>query len=100
MRNSKDIKNEDLRDTLLPIVNGAFKELEYGKTFHYGTTTDEYALKHGMFLEFVSEAGHRRFCKVGKTVAYIAVDENPDGTPKLEKWHIKRQWHTEKEPQQ
>jgi len=30
-----------------------------------------------------------RFGEVKKTVCYIAVDENDDGTPKVEKWDIR-----------
>lgn len=31
-----------------------------------------------------------RYAKVGKTVAYVITDENPDGSPLVEKWQMRR----------
>jgi hypothetical protein len=76
-------------------VSGCFKERDVGHYFQYKTTTDPWALKHGLDCEYESEAGHVRFFKLKKTVVYVAVDENDDGSPKLEKWHVKRIWHKE-----
>jgi len=31
-----------------------------------------------------------RYAKILKTVAYVVIDENADGTPVVEKWNIKK----------
>ena len=76
-------------------VSGCFKERDHGKYFEYKTTTDPWALRYGLDCEYTSEAGHVRFFKLKKTVVYVAVDEAADGSPILDKWHVKRIRHTE-----
>ena len=67
---------------------GEFKEAEYGKWFSYRATTDAWALSHGLNCE-IDVLDGVRYAKVLKTVAHVATDENPDGTPVLEKWNLK-----------
>lgn len=66
-----------------------FKEKEFGRYFTAQETTDEWALSHGLTHEYVSEGGYRRYLKLLKTVAYVAVDEADDGSAVLERWEIK-----------
>ena len=74
----------------------AFIEKEHGNYFPVRKTTDPYALEHGLTHELVccnglwTDREYTRFCKPLKTVCYVATDENPDGSPKLEKWKIRR----------
>lgn len=79
------------------MIQGCFRERDEGHYFEYKTTTNPWALKHGLTCEYTSEAGHQRFIKLLKTVVYVAVDEKADGSPQLEKWHVKRVWHKEQE---
>lgn len=68
----------------------AFKELEFGHLFFCKPTTDEWAVSFGLTHEYTSENGHRRFLKLLKTVAYVAVDEDAMGCPVLDKWAIRQ----------
>lgn len=79
-----------VREAALPEKDmiGGFRELSVGKNFWYGKTKYQWALEHDLPHEIVSDHGNR-YAKVLNTVAYVAVDENDDGTPKLEKWYIK-----------
>jgi len=44
---------------------------------------------HKVFVNDVHGSGYR-YAKIKGTVAYVAVDENPDGSAKTEKWLIKK----------
>jgi len=66
---------------------GEFVEEEYGGTFTYKETEgyNPYNLPHQ-----IDVLDGTRFAIVKKTVAYIAIDEDEDGNPVLEKWSIKQ----------
>ena len=57
-------------------------------------TEDNWGSLHGLTHK-VDVLDGQRYAKVLKTVAYIAVDEDPNGQPVLEKWEISRLkiWH-------
>lgn len=67
---------------------GEFVEKEYGKTFTYRRTSNTWALQSGLTHE-IDVLDGIRFANVLKTCCYVATDEEPDGSPKLEKWYIK-----------
>lgn len=78
-------------------VTGCFKERDYGKYFFYKKTNDAWALSHGLEYEFTGEQERVRYARVLKTVVHVAVDENPDGSPVLEKWYVTRLWEVTKQ---
>lgn len=72
---------------------GEFQERDYGNWFTYKKTTDEWAISHGYEFQIdVNDLTGRpyRFAKILKTVAYVVVDEDENGAPVFEKWHLKR----------
>jgi hypothetical protein len=75
------------------LIEGRFKEADYKNGFNYKLTSDPWAkqnrLPHAVDFE---RTGEVRFARVLKTVAYLAVDENPDGSAKLQKWNIRQLW--------
>ena len=74
-------------------ILGQFQEKDVKSYFEYSVNheamTDEWDFPH---LTWVSHDAvgqwNARYGKVLKTVCYIAVDENDDGTPMVEKWNI------------
>lgn len=77
-----------------PPIQGCFQHAATEKYFEYRWRQDE---EHGELakdfphLIFVGPFGSEtRVAKVGKTVVYVVVDENDDGTPVIEKWYIKK----------
>lgn len=68
---------------------GEFVEKEHGKSFTYKKTNDAWAKKHNLPHEIDVHDGVR-YGHVKGTVAHVATDENPDGTPKIEKWKLKK----------
>jgi hypothetical protein len=69
---------------------GHFTLIENGKTFYVEQSKNAWAISHGLEYDLLLQNGEeRRACKLLKTVAYVAVDENTDGSPKLEKWRIR-----------
>ena len=70
---------------------GEFTHSKTGKHFTYRKTNDPWAVKHGLTHEIAvgPNAEEKRFANIKGTVAHVAVDENPDGTPDIEKWTIK-----------
>jgi hypothetical protein len=77
-------------------VGGQFQEMEHRNHFEYRPTTNPWALAHGLEFEIAVGPDYHtlqtRFAKILKTVAYIAVDEDAEGKPVLEKWDIKKKW--------
>lgn len=82
-------------------IVGMFTEKDCGNYFEYSMADDFVMhpdLKTGRNTEYphlvwVTEpwkmdCGYRR-ALVKKTVAYIVVDENDDGSARIEKWHLK-----------
>ena len=75
---------------------GHFIERDYGHWFDYRLTADPWALSHGLQHEIaVGQLGEIRFGNVLKTVAHVAVDEDENGHPVIEKWQIKNNIYSE-----
>lgn len=72
-------------------MRGEFKHLETKKTFFYITTDSTLFEGYNQVIE-LKETDTQRYATVKKTVAYVVVDENPDGSPVVEKWPIKLLW--------
>ena len=90
--------NTDIRDgAVLPLILGSFIEADYGHTFEYAIRPDEGIDFAPDCPHIVYVADRIRYARVLKTVAYIAVDEDDDGEPVLQKWQLKnhRQYQTE-----
>jgi hypothetical protein len=75
---------------------GSFQEKQHGKHFTYKKTNDAWAKKHNLPHEIDVHDGVR-YGHVKGTVAHIATDENPNGSPKLDKWKLKnhKKWMKE-----
>lgn len=73
---------------------GEVKEKDFGNWFTYRKTENPWALKNGLPHE-IDVLDGVRFARVLKTVAHVAVDEAPDGTPLTEAWSLKKhiQYH-------
>jgi hypothetical protein len=71
---------------------GEFTEVEYGNHFTYRKIhpMHTWAINQGCTHEVEVADGSIRFAIVKKTVAYVVVDEAPDGTAVFDKWQIKR----------
>ena len=76
-------------------ILGSFSEKDFGCTFDYCAPDlaglEKHFEGHGINAEVYVGDG-TRFARMLKTVAYIAIDENDDGTPRFEKWHIRQLW--------
>ena len=75
-------------------VLGCFDHAKYGTFFEYADRTSfngPWAADRPHVL-FMSD-GSTRFATVKRTVAYVIVDEDGDGSPVVEKWRIKRHRH-------
>lgn len=71
-----------------------FKENDFKQYFSATLTDDHWATEQGLTHVIkcgLDYQGHtvKRYGRVLKTVAYIAVDEAADGSAILEKWNIK-----------
>jgi hypothetical protein len=70
---------------------GTFQEKEKGNWFSYsGRKCSNTFAPIDEYPHIVDVLEGTRFARVLKTVVYIVVDENDDGTPVVEKWNIKR----------
>lgn len=72
-----------------PLLLGCFKEASEGHYFEYAVRPDD-------GLDFAPDCPHivyvldgYRYARILKTVAYICVDETPEGEPVYEKWSLK-----------
>lgn len=73
-------------------IVGRFDLKENGNVFEYSKAEDRFFGEEFDMWVWVGptvDTLQRRYAKVLKTVAYIVVDENPDGSPVTEKWEIK-----------
>lgn len=87
----KDVKEAFRPDHKNGRALGEFQEKDHGKWFTYRHTNDPWAKKHGLTHEIdVGPHGDVRFGNVKSTRVHIATDENDDGTPKLDTWHLKK----------
>ena len=79
------------------VVLGCFDNSEFGTFFEYAertVTSSDWKFKpywapEYKHLIFMSN-GTTRLATIKKTVAYIVIDEAPNGEPISEKWSIKR----------
>lgn len=69
---------------------GIFQEKETGNWFSYSarTNSNDFATMVE-YPHLVDVLDGTRFARVLKTVAYVIVDETPEGEPVVEKWNIK-----------
>lgn len=66
---------------------GAFQEKEYRQWFTYRPTLNNYATDNGLMYE-IDVLNGIRFAKILKTIAYVAIDEDENGLPILERWEF------------
>lgn len=69
-------------------VLGQFKEKDHKNHFDYSKHDNAWAKKHNLPHAIHVGKDQVRYGHVKKSVAHVAVDENPNGSPKLEKWNI------------
>jgi hypothetical protein len=74
--------------TSLPENTGEFQN-ELNNWYTFRPNSCNWGLKHGLPLE-IDVLDGMRSAKLLKTVVYVAVDENEDGSPVLEKWNVKK----------
>ena len=67
--------------------SGEFREREHGRWFTYRASAHEWGLRHGLPHE-IDVLDGTRAARVLGSVAYVATDENADGSPKLERWEL------------
>jgi len=91
--NGKLQEEVDLDEALKydPNSKGDFQHGETKKWFTYKDADHPWAKEHKLPHQIYvgPNAEETRFGHVKGSVAHVAVDENPDGTPKMEKWSIK-----------
>ena len=78
-------------------IIGRFYEKDFGRLFEFSENRERghefskgYPHKIWVTTPKIGLDQGWRYGKVLKTVAYIVVDENDDGTPKVEKWQLKQ----------
>ena len=67
--------------------SGEFREREHGRWFTYRASTHEWGLQYGLPHE-IDVLDGTRAARVLGSVAYVATDENADGSPKLKRWEL------------
>lgn len=74
----------------LPLILGSFRNARTNATFEYAIRPYEGVdfAPDAMHVVYVGPHAERRYARVLKTVAYIAVDETADGEPVWDKWEI------------
>jgi hypothetical protein len=71
-------------------ILGCFTEKDYGNLFEFSVNDEpDYYVKREDYPHKVWVGDGWRYGRVLKTVAYIVVDENADGSPEVEKWETK-----------
>ncbi|MHB8071882.1 MAG: hypothetical protein ACYDHF_08060 [Candidatus Cryosericum sp.] len=75
-------------------TSGQFDNAETGKVFEYADLIEmpeiDDAYPSFPHVVFVGHGGEGyRYARVGKTVAYVVIDEDDYGEPVVEKWKIK-----------
>jgi hypothetical protein len=66
---------------------GEVREREHGCWFTYRASAHAWGLQHGLPHE-VDVLEGTRAARVLGSVAYVATDENEDGSPKLVRWEL------------
>lgn len=71
-------------------ATGTFREKEYGNYFNYRRVSpDTWAASIGASHEFYTDTGDFWIgVRLGKTVAYVVIDEDREGQAYWEKWNI------------
>lgn len=84
--NHQNLMNQD---NDLSLLLGSFREKDTDNIFEYG-------LRAPIFGDFAPELEYSiwtsdgpRLATVKKTVVYVAIDEDVNGVPVLEKWNVK-----------
>jgi hypothetical protein len=68
---------------------GEFTEVEHGHIFTYRKIEDRHYNPYGV-THMIDVLDGIRYAIVKKTVAYVVVDEAPDGRAVFNKWKIKK----------
>lgn len=68
---------------------GVFTEKEFGHRFEYAGEPNPIFGHEYPHRLYVGNSLEYRYANVKKTVAYVVVDENDDGSPVVQKWDIK-----------
>lgn len=90
----EDQKTMKIRaNALKPIerAGGSFRELDFGNFFDFRIVTpNSWNASKGASHEFYSE-GYNRWigCRIGKTVAYVFIDEDGEGSVIWDRWQIR-----------
>lgn len=83
----------DIRGTR-PRLLGEICHAETGVRFEYAPRTPEdlatFAPDYPHRIFVGPNGGDTRAARILTTVAYVAIDENPDGSPVVQKWKIKQ----------
>lgn len=81
-----------LAKNLIPVqsTTGTFREKEYGKYFNYRRVSPTtWNASMGATHEFYTDTGDYWVgVRLGKTVAYVVIDEDREGNAYWEKWYI------------
>jgi len=73
-------------------AQGEFYTRDTRKIFEYRNTACQWALDHGLLSEISLTNGEIRYANILKTVAYVAIDEDANGMPVLDRWLIVKMW--------
>lgn len=76
----------------VPTMLGCFRESEHGHLFEYEPRPLSDLARFAPTLVHLVHVGpdnQTRPALVRRTVAHVAVDENPDGSPVVERWTIR-----------
>ena len=68
---------------------GEVREREHGCWFTYRASEHDWGLRHGLPHE-IDVLDGTRAARVLGSVAYVATDENEDGSPKLVRWELSK----------
>jgi len=76
-------------------LRGHFQEHDHKQWFDYALAEENpFNMPHMVFVGGF-DGSQTRYANVLKTVAYVVTDEDENGKPVIEKWHIKHQWRKE-----
>jgi hypothetical protein len=78
-----------LNATIKELGSGEFFLPETKRWFTFKSSRHDWGIHHGLPHE-VDVLDGTRPARVLKTVAHVAVDEAPDGSPVIERWFITR----------
>jgi len=74
-------------------MSGEFRERDFKQYFTYSEALEGEFIPWPAYPQKIwIQPDHFLWGKVAKTVAYLATDENADGTPYIDKWYINRHY--------